>query len=104
MVERGHQGRNGDHAAYPRGNRPKSAHPEGEAEAHLRQELASALYARGLLPFGKASELAETSRILFSQALRQRSIPRHYGTEDLNEDLKYASGERMNSLGIPAPF
>lgn len=67
--------------------------PEGEAEARLRQELATALYARGLLSFGKASELAETSRILFSEALAQRSIPRHYGTEDLNEDLKYASGE-----------
>src|SRR5262245_2555382 len=32
--------------------------PEAEAEERLRQELAAALYANGLLSFGKVSELA----------------------------------------------
>ena len=40
--------------------------PEGEGEQRLLQELAVALYARGLLSFGKASELAGTSRFLFA--------------------------------------
>jgi len=67
--------------------------PEGEAEQRLRQELAVALYARGLLSLGKASELAGTSRFLFSDFLTQRNIPRHYAEEELAEDLKYANGE-----------
>jgi predicted HTH domain antitoxin len=67
--------------------------PEGEAEQRLRQELAVALYARGLLSLGKASELAGTSRFQFSELLTQQNIARHYGEEELAEDLKYASGE-----------
>lgn len=67
--------------------------PEGEAEQRLRQELAGALYARGLLSLGKASELAETSRFLFADTLTQRNIARRYGEEELAEDLTYADGE-----------
>jgi predicted HTH domain antitoxin len=67
--------------------------PEGEAEQRLRQELAVALYARGLLSLGKASELAETNRFLFADILTQRDIARHYGKEELTDDLKYANGE-----------
>lgn len=67
--------------------------PEGEAEQRLRQELAVALYARGLLSLGKASELAGASRSMFAAFLTQQNIPRHYGEEELKEDLKYANGE-----------
>jgi predicted HTH domain antitoxin len=67
--------------------------PEGEAESRLRQELAVALYARGLLSLGKASELAGTSRFLFADILTQRNVARHYGKEELSEDLTYADGE-----------
>jgi predicted HTH domain antitoxin len=67
--------------------------PESEAEQRLREELAVALYARGLLSLGKASELSGTSRFLFSELLTQRNIARHYGEDELAEDLKYASGE-----------
>ena len=67
--------------------------PEGEAEPRLRQELAAALYAQGLLSFGKAAELAANSRFIFSEFLAQRHIPRHYGQEELTEDLAYADGE-----------
>jgi len=67
--------------------------PEAEAEGRLRQELAAALYARGLLSFGKASELAGVNRFAFTDVLAQRHIARHYGQEDLAEDSAYADGE-----------
>ena len=67
--------------------------PEAEAEERVRQELAAALYATGLLSFGKASELAGVNRFAFSDLLAQRHIPRHYGQDDLDEDFAYADGE-----------
>ena len=67
--------------------------PEAEAEQRLRQELAVALYAQGLLSFGKASELAGESRFRFADVVTQRGIARHYGEEELTEDLTYAGGE-----------
>jgi predicted HTH domain antitoxin len=67
--------------------------PEREAEPRLRSELALALYAQGLLSFGKASELAGISRFLFADTATQRGIPRHYSQEELTQDSAYASGE-----------
>lgn len=67
--------------------------PEGEAELRLRQELAVALYAQGLLSLGKAAELARSGRFTFSDLLAQRHISMHYGQEELTEDLAYADGE-----------
>jgi predicted HTH domain antitoxin len=67
--------------------------PPAEAEPRLRMELAVALYGQGILPFGKASELAEISRFAFAELLAQRGIPRHYGTDDLSQDLEYARGQ-----------
>jgi predicted HTH domain antitoxin len=67
--------------------------PEAEAEERLRQELAAALYANGLLSFGKASELAGLSRFAFSSILGQRHIARHYAEDEMNEDTRYAGGQ-----------
>ena len=67
--------------------------PEDEAEQRLRQELAVALHAQGLLSFGKASELAGTDRFRFADVLTERGVARHYGQEDLAEDCNYADGE-----------
>lgn len=67
--------------------------PEAEAEQRLLQELASALYSRGILSFGKAAELAGVNRLAFAEVLTKRGVPRHYTDEELAEDLKYASGE-----------
>lgn len=67
--------------------------PEAEAEGRLRDELAAALYGQGLLSFGKAVELAGGNRYSFAEMLAQRNIPRHYTSEELNEDLQYAGGE-----------
>ncbi len=67
--------------------------PAPEIEPRLRTELAVALYAQGILPFGKAAELAEVSRFAFADLVTQRNIPRHYTEDDVAQDLEYARGE-----------
>jgi predicted HTH domain antitoxin len=67
--------------------------PEGEAEERLRCELALSLYAQGILPFGKATELSATSRWKFAELVTRRGIPRHYGPDELAEDIAYGRGE-----------
>jgi predicted HTH domain antitoxin len=64
--------------------------PACEVEPRLRAELAVALYAQGILPFGKAHELAELSGVGFADLLARRDIPRHYTEEDLAQDFAYA--------------
>jgi predicted HTH domain antitoxin len=67
--------------------------PIPEVEPRLRTELAVALYAQGILPFGKASELAGHSRYAFADLVANRNIPRHYTEDDLSLDLEYARGQ-----------
>ena len=67
--------------------------PEGEAEERLRMESAVAVYAQGLLSFGKPAEMANLTCFQFGDLITQRGIPRHYGPEELAEDLAYANGE-----------
>ena len=64
--------------------------PEAEVEVRLRTELAIALYAQGILPFGQASELAGVSRPEFANVVGQRGIPRNYSEAELKQDLEYA--------------
>ncbi|MFZ0964550.1 MAG: UPF0175 family protein [Terriglobia bacterium] len=64
--------------------------PAPEVVPRLRTELAVALYARGILSFGKTSEFAEISRFAFADLVAQRDIPRHYTEDDLARDLDYA--------------
>jgi len=64
--------------------------PASEIEPRLRTELALALYAQGILRFGKASELAEISRFAFADLVEQRNIPRHYTEDELTQDIGYA--------------
>ena len=66
--------------------------PEGEIAQRLRTELALSLYAQGVLSRGKAAELAEMSRLPFGELVGQRGIPRHYGDEELAQDVSYARG------------
>ena len=56
----------------------------------MKQELALALYARDILSFGKARELAALSKHEFHTLLGEREIPRHYTEAELAEDLDYA--------------
>jgi len=67
--------------------------PEGEIAQRLRTELAIALYSQGVLSLGKSAELAEMPRTVFGDLLGQRGIARHYGDEDLAQDVSYARGE-----------
>lgn len=67
--------------------------PAQEIEPRLRSELAIALYAQGILSFGKASELAESSRSAFAEIVSQRNITRHYTEDELAQDLDYARGQ-----------
>jgi len=67
--------------------------PATEVEPRLRTELALALYAQEILPFGKASELAGISRFIFADLVARRDLPRHYTEEDLAQDLDYARGQ-----------
>ena len=72
--------------------------PASEVESRLRTELAVALYAQGILPFGKASELAEMSRFAFAALIEERNIPRHYTDDELAQDSDYAqmTGRNLN--------
>jgi predicted HTH domain antitoxin len=67
--------------------------PTAEVEPRLLTELAIALYAQGILSFGKATELANTSRYAFAELIGDRNIPRHYTADDLAQDLAYARGQ-----------
>lgn len=61
--------------------------------AELLVELAVALYAQGTLSFGKARELAGREKYEFGQLLARREVPRHFGPEELADDLAYARSE-----------
>ena len=68
--------------------------PAAELERESRRELAVALYQRGVLPLGKARVLARMTRWEFEELLVQRGVTRHFGTDDLDEDLQYARSDR----------
>jgi predicted HTH domain antitoxin len=65
--------------------------PRKEQTRQLKMELALSLYAQGILSFGKACELAETTKLEFSLVLGKRNIPRQYDEQDLQDDIAYAS-------------
>ncbi|MGF1496685.1 MAG: UPF0175 family protein [Elainellaceae cyanobacterium] len=65
--------------------------PEQRIHQELLQELAAALYAQDLLSFGKARELAQMDKYEFGHFLGQRGILRHYGSQELEDDLAYAN-------------
>jgi len=67
--------------------------PEKQMRETLLAELAITLYAQEALSFGKAKELAGMSRYEFGQILGKRGIPRHFGREELEDDLAYANRE-----------
>jgi predicted HTH domain antitoxin len=68
--------------------------PPGEVETEFRQELALALYQRGILSVSKARTLAHLPRWEFEELLGQRRIPRHYTETELAEDVHYAQSHQ----------
>ena len=67
--------------------------PEGEMAHELLVELAIALCAKGALAFRKARELAAMGKYELGCLLGLRGISRHYGQEELTDDLIYANCE-----------
>lgn len=60
----------------------------GISENDMRIELAIALYKRGKLSIGKASELAGLHKIEFQRELGVRGEVSNYDESDLEEDLE----------------
>lgn len=65
--------------------------PAAEQPQRLMVELALALYAQGILSFGKARQLVGLDKYAFGQLLGERQIPRHYEASDLQDDITYAN-------------
>lgn len=61
--------------------------PKREAPARIRQELAVTLYAKGLLTFGKARQMAEMLRWDFHDLLGREGVLRRYDVEEFENDL-----------------
>ena len=64
--------------------------PEERIKSELLKELAISLYDQRILSFGKARELAQLGKYEFGRLLGDRRILRHYGDEELTDDIKYA--------------
>ncbi len=64
--------------------------PPDSIESALYQELAIALYMRGVLSSGKAATLAGLKRRQWEEFLGVRKVPRHYTDEDLQMDIAYS--------------
>lgn len=62
--------------------------PKREIPARLIKELAIVLYAKELLTFGKARQLAGLTRWEFHDLLGEESVLRRYDVEELEEDIK----------------
>lgn len=67
--------------------------PEGRIAQELLVELAFALYAQGILSFGKARALAGMEKYEFGRLLGACGISRHYSKEEMEDDLRYACSE-----------
>ena len=67
--------------------------PEKRIRQELVKELSLALYSQGIVSFGKARELAGLGKYEFGMLLGQRGICRHYGAEELEDDLAYACSQ-----------
>lgn len=68
--------------------------PEKDVEKVLKQELAIALYQRGIISLGKARKLAEMCKWEFIEELGKRKIERHYTEKELEEDLAFAKSSK----------
>lgn len=60
----------------------------GLTEGELRRELAIALFQAERLTLGQAAKLADQTQLEFQKALGSRRIPIHYGSQELDEDLR----------------
>jgi len=64
--------------------------PRKNLEQQLAVEMAFALYGRGLVSLGTARRLAKLDKWSFLEGLAERRLERHYGQDELKEDIDYA--------------
>ena len=68
--------------------------PWEEARMELQREFAVALYSRGVLSAGKASEMFGMPRLDFERLLCERQTVRSYSMDDLQHDLEWAEAQK----------
>ncbi len=64
--------------------------PVRDASSVLKLELALALYQRGTVSIGAATQIAGVKRFEFEAALAEREIERNYNADDLASDHAWA--------------
>lgn len=67
--------------------------PRHRAKEEITKEMAFSLYQRQIISMGNARKLSGLDKWAFIQGLADRGIERHYSEQELEEDLRYASGE-----------
>ena len=68
--------------------------PAGEESSSLRRELAVRLYEKGLLTLGNARRLSGLGKWEFMELLGREDVSRHYGIDDLEDDLSFWSSRK----------
>lgn len=66
--------------------------PPDTAQEEITNELTLSLYQRGIITSAQACQLSGLKRYQFEELLWKRHIPLHYSEEDLNQDIRYATG------------
>jgi predicted HTH domain antitoxin len=66
--------------------------PPDTAQEEIQKELALSLYQRGIITSAQACRLSGLNRYQFEDLLYKRHIPLHYGEEDLDQDIRYGTG------------
>ncbi len=66
--------------------------PPDTIREELMSELAVSLYQRWIITTAQACRLSGLDRFQFEELLGKRQIPIHYSEEDLDQDIRYATG------------
>lgn len=61
---------------------------EERVSLELKKQIALYLFEKGVLSFGKASELVGMSQWDFMDLLGSKGIPLHYGVKEFKEDME----------------
>ena len=67
--------------------------PPDKAKQEITKEMAFSLYQRKILSMGNARKLAGIDKWSFIEGLAERGIERHYSERELEEDVRYGSGQ-----------
>jgi len=67
--------------------------PRHKAKQEIINEMAFSLYQRQIISMGNARKLSGLDKWAFIQGLAERGIERHCSEQELEEDIRYASGE-----------